>query len=52
VGGAYRTNEGEDIRFEVFRAVTMNNCVLWDVTPSHGVTSHKTQFFQVDDQRV
>jgi hypothetical protein len=41
-------------RFEVFMAVNMKNCVIWDVTgwllwflqEPHGVTSQKTPFFR------
>jgi uncharacterized protein YbcV (DUF1398 family) len=36
----------DDVRFEVFTAVTMKNGVFWY---PHDLTSQKTSFFYVDD---
>jgi hypothetical protein len=52
----------EDVRFEVFTAVTMKNSVFWmlrrvalvrtnvsEEQEPHGVTSQKTPFFKKED---
>jgi hypothetical protein len=46
-------NFWNDVRFELFAAVTMKNGVFWDVTPCepHGVTSQKTPFIIRSDVR-
>jgi hypothetical protein len=48
-----RQTHKEDVRFEVFTAMTMKNGIFWDVTPygywflhePHGVTSQKMLFY-------